>query len=189
MLLKIHDLFKISLNLCEIHLNRFCLQNDKHLTKMILSSLRSNVMMACRSSSNSELEVLAWAPRENVFQITVSEGPTDSCQDPDWSNIFEGSHGEITFEYSKCKSTWTRGTWTKTEECDGARCQRGFCWRHDNPFWVDSWANPVSDPDTKWDGVNYNLRCYRLEHGRSGFYPEYGTLLGRVLFSFSTGFP
>ena len=83
---------------------------------MILSSLRGNVMMACRSSSNSELEVLAWAPRENVFQITVSEGPTDSCQDPDWSNIFEGSHGEITFEYSKCKSTWTRGTWTKTEE-------------------------------------------------------------------------
>ena len=156
---------------------------------MILSSLRSNVMMACRSSSNSELEVLAWAPRENVFQITVSEGPTDSCQDPDWSNIFEGSHGEITFEYSKCKSTWTVGTWTKTEECDGARCQRGFCWRHDNPFWVDSWANPVSDPDTKWDGVNYDLRCYRLEHGRSGFYPEYGTLLGRVLFSFSTGFP
>ena len=127
-------------------------------------------MMACRSFGNTELEVLAWAPRESVFQITASEVPTDSCKDPDWTNIFEGSHGEISFQYSKCDGLWQIGTWSKTTECDGPRCQRGFCWRHDNPFWTSSWTNPVGD--TSWQPPHQ--RCYRLEHGRSGFYPEYG---------------
>ena len=89
------------------------LDHDKLDQEIQTSCCRDKVMMACKEKDSTELKVLAWAPRDDVFGLT--------------DDTICGTSG--TFGYTYSERVWrgeTRET-AKTAVCDQEQCQRGIC--------------------------------------------------------------
>ena len=85
---------------------------DDTIDELKLACFRDKVMMGCKKTSSSSLEVLAWAPRDIVFEVTDKA----DC----------GNDGTVTYKYYEDIWEWS-SIKTKTRGCDALYCQRDVC--------------------------------------------------------------
>ena len=122
---------------------------------------RDQIMMACKEDSSTNLEVLAWAPREDVFKVT----DTADC----------GTDGSVAYNH---KETTGCGGWSglncnsktiitpKTKSCNNLECQRDQCNLDNGEFNDRCYICSCNDGGTCTGSIDNGVKWYRVAGGR-----------------------
>ena len=100
--------------------------DEERIASIESSCLRNKVMMGCKKITSSTLDVLAWAPRDDVFGVTG----TSDC----------GTGGSAGYTYRWYRFRSCTESETRYAVCDERACQRGRC---DNHGEIDQFCNSV----------------------------------------------
>ena len=136
---------------------------------------RDHIMMACKEASSTYLEVLAWASRDEVFQVTdVADCGTDG--DVAYSighGKWEGCEGRLAIN---CK--YVRWSTQETASCNSLQCQRDQCNLDNGSLDDRCYICSCNDGGTCTGSIDNGVKWYRVEGGRGtwGFAPMDSTI-------------
>ena len=146
--------------------------NDSVIDDTIkIDCFRDHIMMACKQTSTTNLEVLAWASRDEVFKVTdVPDCGTNG--EVNWERKYEQVDQDCSEGLSNVGVIdWNCKTHTKfaqeTASCGAGKCQRDNC-DLDNGLYPDQcYVCTCNDGGTCTGNTVNGVKWYRVE-GESG---------------------